>query len=154
MTEGIEFVLADESDFAHLAALRYRWRAEEEGERGAGEAEFEARFRLWYEAHRATHLGYLAMSEETAIGCAWLFIVDRIPGPKKFIRRAGILQSVYVEPPRRNSGVGAGLLRRLINDAKERELDYLMVHPSPASFSFYRRLGFAESGRVLELRFV
>jgi GNAT superfamily N-acetyltransferase len=154
VTEGIEYMLAKENDFAQLAALRYQWRAAEEGERGAGEAEFEAQFRFWYEAHRATHLGYLAMSEETAIGCAWLFIVDRIPGPEKFIRRAGILQSVYVEPPRRNLGVGEGLIRRIVSDAKERELDYLMVHPSPASFSFYRRLGFAESGRVLELRFV
>jgi GNAT superfamily N-acetyltransferase len=154
VTDRVDFTRAGDGDLADLVVLRYRWRVEEAGERGQGIDEFESQFRSWYETHRSTHVGFLARANGTAIGCAWLFVVDRIPGPEKFIRRAGMLQSVYVEPSRRNHGVGDGLIRTVIEEAKERELDYLMVHPSSASFPFYRRLGFADSSRVLELRFV
>ncbi len=149
-----EIARADDGDIALLAALRYRWRVEEGGERGEGTAPFEASFREWFDAHRSTHAGYLASVDGDAIGCAWLCTVDRVPGPEKLIRRAGIIQSVYVVPEQRNRGVGEGLVRRIIEDARARELDYLMVHPSAASFSFYRRLGFSESRKLLELRFV
>jgi GNAT superfamily N-acetyltransferase len=154
VTDHVDYVPASESDVADLSVLRYRWRVEEACEQGGGIARFKSQFRTWYEAHRTTHVGYLARAEGKAIGCAWLFVIDRVPGPEKFIRRAAMLQSVYVEPSRRNQGVGEGLVRRIIEDAGERELDYLMVHPSSASFPFYRRLGFAESSRVLELRFI
>ncbi len=152
--EDTTFARAGEGDLAQLAALRYEWRIGEAGERGAGAALFEEQFREWYDAHRATHVGYLATLDAAAIGCAWLCTIERVPGPEKLIRRAGILQSVYVVPPQRNRGVGEGLVRRIIEDAKEGELDYLMVHPSTPSFSFYRRLGFVESEKLLELRFV
>jgi GNAT superfamily N-acetyltransferase len=154
VTDGVDYARASDDDLGELVSLRYRWRVEEAGERGDGIDQFEATFRAWYETHRATHAGYLAVAEGDAIGCAWLYTIDRVPGPERFIRRAGMLQSVYVVPSHRNQGVGDGLIRHIIDDAKERELDYLMVHPSSASFSFYRRLGFAESNRVLELRFV
>jgi GNAT superfamily N-acetyltransferase len=150
----VTFAPAGDSDLAQLAALRYRWRVEEAGERGEGEALFVEKLREWYDAHRATHAGYLATLDGNAIGCAWLCTIDRVPGPGRFVRRAGILQSVYVAPPQRNRGVGEGLIRLTIEEAKERGFDYLMVHPSMASFSFYRRLGFVESEKLLELRFV
>jgi L-amino acid N-acyltransferase YncA len=154
VADGVTFARAGEGDLAQLAALRYRWRVEEAGERGEGEGRFEAQFREWFGAHRATHAGYLAALDGEAIGCAWLCTIDRVPGPEKFVRRAGILQSVYVVPTQRHRGVGEGLLRRMIDDAKQGGLDYLMVHPSAASFGFYRRLGFSESQKLLELRFV
>lgn len=153
MSELVDVVRASDDDLGSLAALRYQWRVDEGDEHGEGYDTFEVRFRAWYEAHRRTHVGFLAIASGEAIGCAWLFVIDRVPGPERFIRRAGMLQSVYVVPSRRNQGVGERLIRHLIDEAKDRELDYLMVHPSSASFPFYRRLGFAESNRVLELRF-
>jgi GNAT superfamily N-acetyltransferase len=103
--------------------------------------------------HRDTHLGYLAMEEEVAVGCAWLCVIDRIPGPGTFIRRSGALQSVYVRPARRNAGVGSELVGFVVSEARAMELDYLGVHPSERSFDFYRRLGFDAADRALELRF-
>jgi N-acetylglutamate synthase-like GNAT family acetyltransferase len=64
-----------------------------------------------------------------------------------------MLQSVYVQPQLRSEGVGAELVHLIIAEAKALDLDYLMVHPSSASFDFYRRLGFIDSGKALELRF-
>jgi GNAT superfamily N-acetyltransferase len=154
VVDDVTFARARESDLAQLAGLRYQWRVNEAGERGEGEALFAERLREWYDAHRASHAGYLATLDGDAIGCAWLCTIDRVPGPERFVRQAGILQSVYVVPTQRNRGVGEGLVRLTIEDARERGFDYLMVHPSMASFSFYRRLGFVESEKLLELRFV
>lgn len=146
-------VRAEEKDLPTLVALRHRWRVTEGGERGRTLEEFESDFLEWFREHRATHFGYLSIIEGVAVGCAWLFVVDRVPGPGRFVRRAGMLQSVYVEPKLRNAGIGSELVRAVIDEARNMELDYVMVHPSSASFDFYRRLGFGESGKVLELVF-
>lgn len=146
-------VRADDKDLSALAALRYRWRVGEEGESGRDLEEFESEFRGWYAEHQKTHSAYLSFLDDVAVGCAWLFVVDRIPGPGRFVRRSGMLQSVYVRPELRSTGIGTQLVRFIIDEAHAMDLDYLMVHPSTASFDFYRRLGFDESGKVLELRF-
>jgi hypothetical protein len=40
----------------------------------------------------------------------------------------------------------------LLDHAGSLGLDYVAVHPSDASFAFYRRLGFSATDSVLELR--
>jgi GNAT superfamily N-acetyltransferase len=144
---------ADEHDVEDLAGLRYTWRVEERGERGLESREFASQLQEWMHRHRETHLGYLATHENVAVGCAWLCIIDRIPGPGQFVRRSGALQSVYVSPARRSAGVGSELVRYVVTDARAMKLDYLGVHPSERSFDFYRRLGFDAADRALELRF-
>jgi GNAT superfamily N-acetyltransferase len=60
------------------------------------------------------------------------------------------LQAIYVVPTHRNNGIGALLVGEMMNVARELELDYVAVHPSAKSFTFYRRLGFDETSRLLE----
>jgi GNAT superfamily N-acetyltransferase len=153
VTDHAVVVRAAEKDLSTLVALRYQWRVNEEGESGRTLEEFGVEFREWYAEHRSTHIGYLSCIDDVAVGCAWLFVVDRVPGPGRFVRRSGMLQSVYVQPDLRSTGIGTQMVRFIIDEAHAMDLDYLMVHPSTASFDFYRRLGFNESGKVLELRF-
>jgi len=140
-------------NISDLAALRFQWRSEEAGEKGLSREGFELKFFEWYEHHRESHRAYLATIDGKSVGCAWLFVVERVPGPGKFVRRAGIVQSVYVQPVHRNGGVGTKLVESLISDARTMELDYLTTHPTLAAFPFYRRLGFDDALRALELRF-
>lgn len=143
----------NESNLSDLVTLRYQWRSVELSEGGLSPQEFEARFREWYIGHRESHLGYLACVGDVSVGCAWLVIIDRVPGPGRFVRRAGMVQSVYVLPEHRNRGVGSDLMGTLSREARAMGLDYLIVHPSLESFPFYRRLGFAAADKALELRF-
>ena len=136
-----------------LAALRFQWRSEEAGEKGLSREGFELKFFEWYEAQRETHRAYLATIEGKPVGFAWLLVVDRVPGPGRFVRRSGMVQSVYVQPVHRNAGVGTKLLESLISDARTMALDYLTVHPSTSSFAFYQRLSFDSADKALELRF-
>jgi GNAT superfamily N-acetyltransferase len=144
---------ADDAELSHLVALRYRWRTEESGESRGGLDGFEQQFREWYLTHRESHIGYLLSVSGEPVGCGWLFIIDRIPGPELFLRRAGMIQSVYVKPEHRNHGLGQQLMRTVIDEARAMSLDYLIVHPSKLSFGFYRQIGFAEAEKALELRF-
>jgi GNAT superfamily N-acetyltransferase len=144
---------AGAANVSDLAALRFQWRSEEVGEKGLSREGFDVKFFDWYEKHRESHRAYVATIDGKAVGSAWLFVVERIPGPAKFVRRAGIVQSVYVQPVHRNGGVGSKLVESLISDARTMELEYLMTHPSSESFPFYRRLGFESTESALELRF-
>jgi GNAT superfamily N-acetyltransferase len=96
----------------------------------------------------------LAFAEARPVGMAWLAIVDRIPGPAKWLRRAGSLQSVYVRPEERGQGIGTRLVGAAIGAARDRGLEYVSVHPSTRSFALYRRAGFVSAGGALELRLV
>jgi GNAT superfamily N-acetyltransferase len=109
-------------------------------------------FIAWMSGHIDSHLAWLAEGDQTAVGMAWLAVVDRIPGPEHWLRLAGNLQSVYVIPERRGSGTGALLVQAVIERAHALGLEYISVHPSARSFSLYRSLGFQESSGVLELR--
>jgi len=144
---------ASTANLSDLAALRFQWRTEEAGEKGLSREGFDVKFFEWCERHRESHRAYVATIDGRAVGCAWLFVIERVPGPEKFLRRAGIVQSVYVQPVHRGAGVGTTLVESLISDARTMELDYLLTHPSPASFLFYQRLGFDAADRALELRF-
>jgi GNAT superfamily N-acetyltransferase len=130
--------------------LRWSWRAVERGERGDPDR-FRAEFTAWISERRRTHVPFLVEVGDLAVGMAWLAVIERIPGPEKWSRLSGFLQSVYVTPAHRNGGLGSLLVERLIDEARGEGLEYLSVHPSPRSFPFYRRLGFTGEGSLLFL---
>lgn len=115
---------ADLSDAAELARLRWRWRAVEGNEEGDPDR-FTGDFTNWFREH--------------------------IPGPARWTRRSGDLQSVYVMAGYRDRGLGHLLIGALVEEARHEGLAWLSVHPSPRSFPFYRRLGFTREGSLLYL---
>ena len=141
-------ILADGRD---LAALRWTWRVDEEGEQGLTRDEFDARFIDWFRDHRDSHVPFLAHVGDTAVGMAWLALIDRVPGPGAWLRLAGHVQSVYVLPDHRDRGIGSALVTAVLGAAVDRGLDYAWVHPSQRSFPLYRRLGFRATDGVLEV---
>ncbi|HQU25715.1 MAG TPA: GNAT family N-acetyltransferase [Acidimicrobiales bacterium] len=150
---SVDVARADVADAAALAALRFRWRTEEAGDSGPSAEAYAAALAEWIEAHRTSHVAYLAKEGGVAIGEAWRATVDRVPGVARPRRFSAFVQAVYVVPEHRGRGVGTDLVGRLVDEARDEGLDYLVVHPSPRSVSFYRRLGFADADRALELRF-
>lgn len=150
--DSLQIKVAALDDAGDLASLRHQWRAGERSEVGLSISVFADAFRRWMELHAASHVPFLGTKGEEPIAMGWLAIVNRVPGPEHFERRSGYLQSIYVTQPRRSCGVGTALVEFMLGYARELDLEYVAVHPSDASFSLYRRLGFTESQRVLELR--
>ena len=138
------------SDADELARLRWIWRAVERNEAGDPDR-FREDFAIWISEHERTHIPYLVEVGGRAVGMAWLAIIERIPGPEIWKRLSGHIQSVYVTDENRDKGLGTLLIEELIEGARRERLDYLLVHPSPRSFPFYRRLGFTGEGSLLSL---
>ncbi len=137
-------------DVAALALLRYTWCVDEGSESG-DPAGFAAAFGTWWTEHESTHRAWLAERGGEPVGMAWLGLLHRVPGPERFRRVSGNVQSVYVLATERGVGTGALLVEAVVAHARADELGYLTVHPSELSYPLYERAGFATSGGVLEL---
>jgi len=138
------------ADVRALADLRFTWRHDESGERGDLDT-FGPVFAEWWAAHAETHVAFVGEVGGHAVGMAWLGIITRVPGPERFRRLSGIVQSVYVRPEARGHGLGGALVDAVVAYARQRGLDYLAVHPSELSYPVYERAGFALTRSVLEL---
>lgn len=143
-------VSTEPADVAALALLRYTWCVDEGGESGEP-AGFAAAFGAWWTEHESTHRAWLAERRGEPVGMAWLGLLHRVPGPERFRRVSGNVQSVYVLPTERGAGTGALLVEAVVAHARADGLGYLTVHPSELSYPLYERAGFAVSSGVLEL---
>jgi GNAT superfamily N-acetyltransferase len=143
---------ATAADAPALARLRWRWRAEERDEIGTDRTLFVEYFTAWVIDHLSTHLPFVAEVDGQLSGMAWLMLADRVPSPTHIDRRTGDIQSVYVVPEYRDSGVGGALLGAILTEARDRELEHVTVHSSDRATPFYLRWGFRDGQRWFEWR--
>lgn len=141
---------ATAADAPALARLRWRWRTEERDEDGADRASFLEFFTAWVIDHLPTHLPFVVEVDGRMSGMAWLMLAPRVPSPALPDRRTGDVQSVYVIPELRNSGVGTALLDTVLREARDRELEHVTVHSSDLAVPFYLRSGFSDGQRWLQ----
>ena len=133
---------ATTADAPALAALRWRQLTDERGYTGTDFEAYRDLLSAWLDAHRATHLAFLAELAERVVGMAWLMVAERVPSPAARNRRFGDVQSVVVAPELRNSGIGAALLDEVLAEARRLELEHVTVHSTERAVRFYQRAGF------------
>jgi GNAT superfamily N-acetyltransferase len=75
---------------------------------------------------------------------------DRMPTVGHAGGSWGYVGNVFVLAPHRNAGLGDALMQHVAAWAWSMGMQHLRLAPSPASTSFYARLGF-EAGSVVEL---
>lgn len=102
--------------------------------------------------HLATHHPFVAVVDGRLSGMAWLMLADRVPSPSRLDRRTGDVQSVYVVPELRDSGVGGALIEAILKDARDRELEHVTVHSGERAVPFCLRSGFADGQRWFQWR--
>jgi GNAT superfamily N-acetyltransferase len=138
----VEYRPATVDELPVLAALT--WQFADEFERAAQSCEeFLWPFLEWAHSVEATHTPFVAVDDEAGVvGTAWLALVARTPRPGPTYRFDGDLQTVYVVPERRNAGVGAALVRLVLQHAWEQDLGSVTVSSSEQAVSLYQRAGF------------
>jgi ribosomal protein S18 acetylase RimI-like enzyme len=77
-------------------------------------------------------------------GCALLEIAERISSPRYPLGRQGYLASVCVDPAYRRRGAATAVTALLLDEARARGLERVMLHASPSGEPVYRSLGFAD----------
>jgi RimJ/RimL family protein N-acetyltransferase len=152
----MNFRIATLDDVSRLAAARWAFRTEVEGE---VPTEAEQAFAHRYEDFVREALqsrSWTYWIAETADGQLVsqmaVCIVRSIPRPSRPSDQWGYLTDCYTRPQYRNEGVGRELLACVTAWAKSHDLEILVVWPSEASQRFYARAGFDQDTEVRVLR--
>jgi GNAT superfamily N-acetyltransferase len=80
------------------------------------------------------------------VGCVWLQLIEKVPHPGRTRRERPVayVTNMYVEPDRRDAGLGRELLDVAVAFARERGVDGVLLWPSERSRPFYERAGFED----------
>jgi ribosomal protein S18 acetylase RimI-like enzyme len=141
-------------DARALARLRYEFRA---GLGSAPEPEdsFVKRCAAWMRGHLAVPgewYCWIAHDSGAIAGTIWLQLIDKLPNPVAERERHAYITSLYVRPEHRCAGVGSALLDAALAECDARDVDAVLLWPTPRSRSLYRRHGFAPAADLLERR--
>ena len=145
-------IIRDETteDRAALAALRAVWAAEQEPGLD-DDPDFEAVYSGWLDANPRKF--FVAEVDGVPVGMLNLLVFERMPKPGKEPSRWVYLGNVYVLPEFRNAGIGAQLVQKAIAFSRGIKAGRMVLSPSPASRTFYARLGFEPAEELNVLRF-
>ncbi|MEO8094556.1 MAG: GNAT family N-acetyltransferase [Pseudolysinimonas sp.] len=142
---------AMQEDLPAIALLRWRWVTEMSGGMDeSGRDEFLRALVSWADAHSTSHFCFVADNSAGLVGMAWLALAPRLPSPGQLDRRNGEIQSVYVVPELRNSGIGGQLISLALTTADAYGVERTIVHSSESAVASYERAGFAASTLLLE----
>jgi GNAT superfamily N-acetyltransferase len=95
-----------------------------------------------------SYRAFIAEREDRVIGSGAVLVHLSIPRPGFPSERAGRVQSVYVEPSERHSGVARTLMERILSYALDAQLISLSLHPSEQARRLYTALGFAAADEM------
>jgi len=131
------------SDIAELARLR--WDSRVEDHEAQSRSDFVDACEAWLRGAMASDRWPMAVAETepgSLCGCMFLEYVLKVPAPGATERAWGYVTNSFVETQHRGRGVGERLMELLIKVAHDRRLEFLLVWPSAAAVTFYKRAGF------------
>lgn len=152
----MRFRLATLADVPSLAKSRWDFRAEDGETPLVTREEFLQHFAQVVTAEmEGGRLAYwVAELDEQIVAQMAVFRIVGIPRPSRASDQWGYLTDCYTRPDHRGAGVGSRLLAHVREWAAQQDFELLLVSPSEAGESFYRRAGFGDADlfRQLTLR--
>jgi GNAT superfamily N-acetyltransferase len=136
-------------DAPALAALRWAWHHENGSESTETYEDFAAHYCTWWAGAQDSHYAVVADASGELVGMGFLALLTRVPDVDHPRRIDGDIQSVYVEPILRGTGVGTDIVRELIKVANDVGCEKVTVQSSTRARSLYGREGFEVPSRVM-----
>jgi GNAT superfamily N-acetyltransferase len=150
----IEIRLASESDAATLARLRYELRSSSH-EVIENEPAFLARCAVWMNdrLRPGSYWGcWIAERQSIAVGAVWAQLVEKIPNPVAEPEHYVYLTNFYVREEYRDQGLGSRMLAAVLDWAKSKNAQVVLLWPTERSKPFYLRHGFSFADDSMQLR--
>jgi len=142
---------ATPTDADQLAALRYQFRSEIGGA-VEDKNTFLQRCSAWMSSRLSAEWKcWVAVRNNEIVGQVWLHLIEKMPNCNGAPELHGYITNLYVRPECRG-GVGGNLLRQALEWLKTKEVDAVILWPSPRSRTLYVRHGFKVPKDILELR--
>lgn len=125
-----------------------RWRREvirNVFEEEADEALLEAN-RLYYESHvkDGSHLAFVAEYEGEPCGCGSVCLTEELPSPDNPGGRCAYLMNIYVRKNFRNHGIAHAIVKRLLEEARNRDCGKIYLETTADGKPVYTSLGFRD----------
>lgn len=107
--------------------------------------------RRYYEARLASreHIACFAYGEGQILGCGGVCFQTELPSPENPSGQCAYLMNIYVRAHARRRGVGRGIVRWLVTQARERGAGKIYLESSNAAKGLYEKLGFAQMGDMM-----
>jgi GNAT superfamily N-acetyltransferase len=148
----VEIRLASENDAVTLARLRYELRSSLH-EVAESEETFLARCAGWMN-ERLRQGGcwqcWLAEQQGIAVGAVWAQLIEKIPNPVAEPEHYVYLTNFYVREEYRDQGLGSKLLAAVLDWARSKNAETVILWPTERSKPFYLRHGFLFAGDSME----
>jgi GNAT superfamily N-acetyltransferase len=147
----IEIRLASQSDAATLARLRYELRSSFH-EVVENEEIFLARCSAWMNERlrQGNWQCWIAEQQSIAVGAVWAQLVEKIPNPVAEPEHYVYLTNFYVREQYRDQGLGSKLLAAVLDWARSKNAETVILWPTERSKPFYLRHGFSFAGDSME----
>lgn len=143
---------ATENDFPQLAEMRWNFRQESGEEIAVVEkAEFIEKCLEFLRNEVENYTYWIAENNGEIVSHIFVYRIKLVPRPCRIKDSFAYLTNTYTKPAFRGKGIGAELLQRVIEWAKDEGFELLLVYPSEESLNFYGRLGFENDREVLKL---
>ena len=110
--------------------------------------------RDYYECHLAndTFVSWLAMDGEKMVGTSGMSIVEKPPYFGCPNGKIGLLSSMYTEPSYRRMGIAKTLLRKVVDEAKERGCGTVQITASDMGVMLYTDFGFVKNNNFMQYK--
>ena len=110
--------------------------------------------RDYYERHLAndTFVSWLAMDGEKIVGTSGMSIVEKPPYFGCPNGKIGLLSSMYTEPSYRRMGIAKTLLRKVVDEAKERGCGTVQITASDMGVMLYTDFGFVKNNNFMQYK--
>lgn len=143
---------ATEKDFPQLAEMRWDFRQESSEEMAVvGKPEFIEKCLNFLQTESGNYVYWIAENDGEIVSHIFVNRIKLVPRPCRINDSFAYVTNTYTKPEFRGKGIGAELLQRVIDWAKEEDFELLLVYPSEESINFYRRLGFENDKEVMKL---
>jgi len=146
---------ATESDLPQLAQMRWDFRTEYGIPAEAlSKDEFLAGCLDFFKRGLAEDrwVAWVVEEEGRILAHAFVQRIPKLPSPKALQRQYGYVSNVYTRPEYRDQGIGAELMKRVEEWARQENFEFLLLWPSQRAVPFYVRAGYHPASEVLELR--
>jgi GNAT superfamily N-acetyltransferase len=137
-------------DADRLAALKEQWAMLPEPASPEDRASFARDLASWMTAQGPSLIARVAEADGRLVGMAWLVAFERVPDIRNRRRVTGDIQSVFVVPEHRRSGIGGELIRSLMDAAAARSIARVTVSANETARGLYLSLGFEQSALLLQ----
>ncbi len=151
----IRIRLAKSTDCDALAELRYQFRAEA-GSATEPKSRFLGRCTSWMKKRFRSGSPWRCWvidDGKRLLGHVCVQLFEKIPNPVNDEPELhGYVTNFYVVPEMRNHGLGERLLNKALSWCSAQITDAVILWPTPASKSLYRRYGFVEPRDIFKLQ--